>query len=305
MNLSPLNAIRAVARRVNDSYAYRSGPIYRSIVQTLPAPHPPAKPRFDLPLLTACGQKHLPMLVQSLYSLAICWSRLPAVTVVSDGTATVEEIEAALRWWPGDLQVRTWQFYADYHRARGRAAMAKYAEMDGFGRKLSAILAESEQRRMFWCDCDILFYSDFIPFLDIELPPVPFLVASLDWVHGYDTQLTDKLQAHLANYPPVNTGVDIFEGNLYDTCELEPLVEQATKYCNVFTEQTILAEAVYRRGKIVWDLDVMLIFDDDRLTFKPTFLGKHWAARHYVTPIRHLFWRDALAFRLGFRAGSK
>ena len=245
-----MNSLASTVRRVSDSLAYRSGPVYRQALQLLPAPHPASKPALDLPMLTACGRRHLPMLVQALYSVAVSWSRLPAVTVVSDGTATVEEIERAARWWPAPLEVRTWQSYAAYHRERGRTSLVRYAEKDGFGRKLSAILAETECRRMFWCDCDILFYSDFVPFLNIGFQPTPFLVTSEDWLYGYDSALTEKLQPHLLSFPPVNTGVAIFEGNLHDTCGLEPLIEQATVSCNVFTEQTILAEAVYRRGKI-------------------------------------------------------
>ena len=292
---------RTVSRRLSNSFAFRSGLLYRQALRMLPVPRLPSKPALELPLLTACGRRHLPMLEQALYSMAVSWSRLPAITVVSDGTAPLEEIARRLRWWPNGLEVKPWQAYADYHRERGRSALARYAENDGFGRKLAAILALSESRRMLWCDCDILFYSDFTPYLSLDLPPAPFIVATQDWVNGYDSELVAKLRPHLLERPFVNTGLAIFEGNLYDTCGLEPLIEQASVSCNVFTEQTILAEAVYHRGKIVWGLDVIRIFDDDILTLKPTFLSEQWMARHYITPVRHLFWRDALAFRLGAR----
>ena len=252
-------------------------------------------------MLTACGRKHLPMLQQALYSAAVNWSRLPAVTVVSDGTIDEAEIARKLAWWPAELQVRPWQIYADYHRDRGRTALARYAENNGFGRKLAAILALSESQRMFWCDCDILFFSDFTPYLNIEIPPVPFFVATEDWCYGYDTNLTDTLQPHLLDTRPVNTGMALFEGNLYDSCCLEPLIERAAVKCNGFTEQTILAEAVLRRGRIAWELDTVRIFSEDLLTLTPTFIGKPWVARHYVNTLRSLFWRDALAFRLGIR----
>ena len=64
------------------------------------------------------------------------------------------------------------------------------------------------------------------------------------------------------------------------------------------TEQTILAEAVFQVGRIAWSLEVVRLFDGDKFTIKPTYVGKQWIARHYVGYIRHLFWRDALAVRL-------
>ncbi len=65
-----------------------------------------------------------------------------------------------------------------------------------------------------------------------------------------------------------------------------------------FTEQTIMAEAVFQVGCIAWNIEMVRMFNDDEFTIKPTYLGKKWIARHYVFPIRHLFWRDALAARL-------
>lgn len=301
MSLSLKDRALIVGRRLKNSLAFRSGSLYRGALRLLPPPRVPEKPALELPLLTACGRKHLPMLEQALYSVAIRWSRLPAVTVVSDGTVELAEIGRRLRWWPAGLEVKAWQASAEHHRARGRSALVRYAGKDGFGRKLSVILAEAESRRMFWCDCDILFYSDFTRFLNVDLPAAPFFLASEDWVYGYDSNLTANLQAYLLQSPPVNTGLAIFEGNLYDDCELEPLIKQASVKCNVFTEQTILAQAVTRRGRIEWGLEVSRIFSSDQFTLSPTFCGKQWPARHYITPIRHLFWRDALALRLGVR----
>jgi len=102
----------------------------------------------------------------------------------------------------------------------------------------------------------------------------------------------------LYSRPPVNAGLVLCEGNLYDACALRGLIKQGMLHWMDFTEQTIMAEAVFQVGRIAWNLQMVSMFDDDEFTVKPTYLGKKWIARHYVSPIRHLFWRDASAARL-------
>lgn len=282
------------------SLAFRSGPLlYRPLLARFPAPRFRERPGLGIPMLTMCGGQHLAMLEQALYSIALNWSEIPELTIVSDGTVEVDVVLRRLKWWPAELSARSWESDRDYHRAVGRPELGDYAERHPFGRKLSTVLATAEQRRFLWIDCDILFYADFTPLIP-ESKGRTEVMTALDWCYGYDPQLI-KVLPHLLTRPPVNTGVAIYQGNLYDTCELGALVERTAEYCDNFTEQTILAEAVFQTGEIAWDLNAIRIFDDDIYSLRPSFLGQGWLARHYVTNVRHLLWRDALALRVGAR----
>jgi hypothetical protein len=239
------------------------------------------------------------MLKQALFTIAVHWKQIPNVVVVSDGSLSLSYIHQELSWWPAGLEVVSWQGSRDFHKARRRFELAQYAERNVYGRKLSVILAMAEQSRVLWCDCDILFFSDFSNLVEKRVQSKPFLQTAEDAIYAYDVQLTDGKLKHLYSRPPVNTGLVLCEGNLYDSCDLGEIIKQALLDCMYLTEQTILAEAAFQVGSIAWSLQVVRLFDDDKFTIKPTYLGKNWIARHYVAPIRHLFWRDALSARLG------
>ena len=237
--------------RIIRSAAYRSGPVvYRRLLTVMPAPRLRPKPHLDIPMFTMCGNRHLEMLEQALHSIGQSWSHLPSVTVISDGTVRGSEIEKRLAWWPAELRAESWEASHDYHESRGRQPLADYAQRHPFGRKLSAILAGSEQNRILWIDCDILFFSDFSAMIPCAPEQRPAVMTTLDWCYGYDRNLVEKALPHLMSYPPVNTGIGVYEGNLYDGCNLEPLVRLTESHCDNFTEQTILAEVVHQLGRI-------------------------------------------------------
>lgn len=293
-----IRSLRRLASRIPNSFAYRSGPVYREVLKLLPLPRFRKKEALGIPLLTMCGRKHLFMLEQTLLTIARRWTLIPNVIAVSDGSASLSEIRARLSWWPSDLEVVGWQEQRDFHKDKGRSELVRYAENDDYGRKLSTILAMAERSRVLWCDCDILFFSDFSAFIDKRPRGGPFVETAEDMDYAYDTCLTAGPLKHLYSRPPANTGVVLCEGNLYDACALGRLIKQGLPNSMYFTEQTILAEAVFQIGRIAWNREVISLFDTDKFTIGPTYVGKHWVARHYVAPIRHLFWRDALAVRL-------
>ena len=285
-------------KTLKNSFAFRSGTIYRNVLNTLPAPRPKKKPVFDLTLLSMCGAGHLLMLEQCLLSIARNWAAIPEIVVVSDGSVSTEKIRKRLSWWCGPIEVKEWQAFRSYHSEKGRLELAAYADKDAFGRKLAAILAISEQKRVFWCDTDIIFYNDFSKTLLSTKVNAPFIYTTEDWMRAYDENLLENGLAHLQQIPAVNTGLVLCEGNLYDACNLKGLIDACIPTCHSFTEQTILAEAVFRKGKVVWDCDFIRIILKDTQSIKPTYLKSNWVARHYIRPVRHLFWRDALALRL-------
>ena len=249
--------------------------------------------------MTMCGKEHVLMLQQMLFTVATQWSLMPTVLAISDGSVTPAEIRRAFRWWPGSLETMDWRIFSEFHKERGRRELVQYAEKDPFGRKLSAILAMAEQRRVLWCDCDMLFFSDFSKLLPNQGLHGTLLETAEDSFYSYDARLTEEKLRHLYGFPAVNTGLVLCEGNFYEDCGLSEIVQQGMDACMYLTEQTILAEAVCKAGRVAWSLELIKMFNDDEATLTPTHFGQHWVARHYVGPIRHLFWRDALAVRLG------
>jgi hypothetical protein len=285
-------------KALKNSFAFRSGNIYRDVLGRLPTPKPKKKPILNLTLLSMTGEHHLLMLEQCLLSIARHWVAIPELIIVSDGNIPIEAIQKRLSWWCGPLEIKQWQEFTTYHSNRERPELATYAEKDPFGKKLAAILAVAEQKRMIWCDTDIIFYNDFSKILLNTPANTPCIYTTEDWTRAYDDNLIKKGLSHLQEIPPVNTGLVLCEGNLYDSCGLKTLVAACISTCHSFTEQTILAEAVYRKGKVLWDCELIKIILKDHQSIKPTYLRSNWMARHYIRPVRHLFWRDALALRL-------
>jgi hypothetical protein len=289
------------AVRVRNSLSYRSGPGYKKLLQLLPKPRLKRKDALEIPLVTMCGQNHLLMFEQTLFTIGVHWNLMPNVVVVSDGSLTLSRIQQQLSWWPRRVDVVNWQASRDFHKQKGRLELARYADKDVFGRKLSVILAMAEIGKVLWCDCDILFFSDFSKFIDVRSHGGLILQTAEDEIYAYDERLTQGTLKHLYSHRPVNSGIVLCAGDLYGASDLRKIIEQAASQPMYLTEQTVLAEAVCQIGTIAWGLDQVRLFHDDRFTLKPTYLGKKWIARHYVAAIRHLFWRDALASRLGMQ----
>jgi hypothetical protein len=68
-----------------------------------------------------------------------------------------------------------------------------------------------------------------------------------------------------------------------------------------FTEQTFFAIAAKLLSADMWRFNEIALFESDRFKLGPSYIGKNWFARHYVGPVRHLFWRDSFYKRLAPR----
>ncbi len=90
-----------------------------------------------------------------------------------------------------------WQELRDFHKDKGRFELAEYAEKHIFGRKLCVTLAMAEKTRVLWCDCDILFFSDFSTFIDTRPHDGPLLQTAEDAIYSYDKRLTEGKLEHL------------------------------------------------------------------------------------------------------------
>lgn len=285
-----------------DLVAFRARTAYRLVLKVLPSPRISPKPEQNLTLVSMCGAKHLGLLQQSLISLYGAWSALPKLHIVSDGSITVAEMQQALRWWSGTKEFSLWEEIVAYHAERGRHSIVKFAQSNIMGKKLAVILKAGELGPTLWCDSDILWFKDFssIPKLD-RASSLPILKISEDYQPSYDPRLIEYGLKHLACPPYRNAGLIYIQGELLKYCNLQPLIDLAAEYpCND-AEQTVFAEANYQLDSGIWLRDEIACFADDREEMLPNYTGKSWIARHYIGPVRHLFWRDALLLRLGLK----
>lgn len=288
--------------RVRNSFAYRSGILYRWLLGRLPALAPEdGKPELPLTFLTFGGAAHRLMLRECLGSLAQAWPRLPRVVVVSDGSLDPAAARD-LAGWRGSIEIRSWQEMAARLAEPRFANLVRFAERDAMGRKLAAIVACAREAPTLYCDVDVLWFR-FPPTLEgLLAAPGVKLAMSPDYQPMYDPALVPGRLPHLARPPFYCAGLLYAEGDFLASCDVAALLAHAAERGIGVTEQTLLAEADRQLGGRSWPADEIALSEDGRFTLGPSFRGRPWAARHYVGAVRHLFWRDALALRWGVTA---
>ncbi|MBD2201186.1 hypothetical protein H6G33_01035 [Calothrix sp. FACHB-1219] len=297
-----LNYFRNKKHKYKREIANLCNVIYEFIIRLFPVKNLPEKQEIELTLLTMCGKKHIGFLQQSLLSLYNSWSVLPKLQVVSDGSLNLSELEIAFAWWPAQKSFSLWEASVSFHENQGYPKLAEFACKSNVGKKLAAILDFGQKTRILWCDADVLWFTE--P-LDILIPiqshqELPLLKLSEDFHPSYDANLLSCGLEHLYNKPFINTGLVFINGNILNAVNLENLFNLSSKQSNHFTEQTILAEAAYQLKASLWTREEIACFLEDSISFVPNYHGKQWLARHYISPVRHLFYRDALALRLGW-----
>lgn len=287
--------------RLRDSLAYRSGALYRRLLERLPPPSMRQSPELPLTFLTFGGAGHRLMLRECLASLGSAWPRPPRVRVVSDGSLDPGATARELAWWRGSLEVVDWRDLAARLAAPRFATLVRFAERDAMGRKMLSIVASALEAPTLYCDVDILWFR-FPPTLGERLAaPGTQLAMSPDYQPMYDPALVPERLPDLARPPFFCAGLLYAEGDFLAACEVADLLGHAAERGIGVTEQTILAEADRQLGGAGWPAAEIALSEEGRTSLGPSFRGRPWAARHYVGGVRHLFWRDALALRAGWR----
>lgn len=282
--------------RIISSAAFRLRPALRWLGdnQILPNPKFREVPTFAMKLITLCGEAQLPMLRHSLTSISQSWHSFPeTTTVVSDGSLSSRTIRAALDGIPTNLSVDTVGEYCRHQQMAGRHVLADFAKLHPWNAKLAVFVKESEQGRFLWCDTDVLFFDDLSARI-ASFRKGALIRACRDYMYCYDAHIQAQLPASLLDQPPVNAGFVLAEGISYDALDLEKHLFYSRDHWSAYTEQTILAFCLQQMQGSYWADDEMIITEDD----SPEVLGNPashgWRGRHYISPHRHLFWRDAL-----------
>ena len=288
-------------RRALNSAAFRSGPVARAIVRALPA----APRRRELPpatfrLLCVSGRRHLPLLRESLRTLLASWTALPELLVVSDGSMAPDDLARALSFWPAPLATRSRDDVAARARALGVPLVDAFAAISGFGAKFAAIVTSALERPTLFVDADVLWFRDFsaeVAALAAERGEVVLRVSE-DFQRAYDEDVLAAMGEPLAEPPFVNSGVVFLRGDLLHAVDLSAGLVPASRRPHPFAEQTLLALAARRLQAPLLAQSLVACQVSDSQSLLITYRGRPWHARHYVGPVRHLFWRDALGLRL-------
>lgn len=252
-------------------------------------------------MLLLTGRSHVGLLRESLLSLYHACQTVPRLRVVSDGSLASSELREFLRWWPNTLEVRDAGELIAAQERSGRPALADFARFHVMGRKMAAVVEACETGPVFYSDVDVLWFRDPAALQAIGNGAAGITMCP-DHQMSYDRALIDKLGLQfLESEPYLNAGLMWIRGDLWANTALEKWVIEALKAYNFFSEQTLFAALAKAGAAPVWSQSEVACFNSDSTSIGPTYRRAQWIARHYVTTVRHLFWRDALAIRMGIK----
>jgi hypothetical protein len=296
--------MRRAATRVRNSLAYRMASVCRLAVSARPPRRLPPKAPSQWLVVTFAGPRQQLMLEQFLLSLYLAWPRLPRVRVITDGSDP-SWIPTAPRWWPGNVAVLRWGDVTAFHSSRGHTDLLRFASRVPMARKLAGVTMAAGDEPLIYADTDVLWFRTLDEAtLGNWVQSSPVMVISEDYQSSYDSALVPSHLPHLGAPPYSCAGFLFAFGDLLGACDLGPLMPYAAESGVAVTEQTIFAEMAHQLGARHWPSAEVYCHDRDRFSLRPTYQNKPWIARHYVAPARHLFWRDALALRLGVGLGA-
>ncbi len=289
----------AVSTRLRNSIAYRSGALARWLLALRPPRYPRRKQQSPHLLLTFAGAPYRVMLEQFLYSLARSWASLPRVAVALDRDEDEATFRVVTERWPGSLQLVRPRDVADRLAGQDLDDVLAFARREVVGRKLAAVVAFALDGAVLYADVDVLWFGDGGDLYELDRGGEAELVISEDYQASYDPRLVPVRLSHLASPPFLCAGIMLARGQFLRATSMRDLLPFLAESGVFFTEQTILAESACRLGRKTFSRTQIYSGDTDRFTLSPTYVGKEWIARHYVNPVRHLLWRDALALRCG------
>lgn len=305
-----MSGLAGLVRRAAASVSYRSAFVYRRALAALPprsAGSVPSAGSLPCTYLTFGGLGHRLMLRASVGSLAAAWPRHPRLVITSDGTLDRETVAHDLRGWPGDWELRSWEEALPVLESRGLGDLARFARREVMARKMAAVVAQALSGPVVYADVDVLWFRP-PPSLDGYLGEAhrgddPVLHLSEDFQPSYDPRWYPERIPELIPQPFLCAGALFAQGDVLGHVrqlgDFGDFLAEAAETGIGVTEQTLLALAHRRLGGEAWSAREIDLSLDDRVSFRPTFRGRAFAARHYVGPVRHLFWRDALALRTG------
>jgi hypothetical protein len=257
----------------------------------------PTKPESGLCYLTIAGRTHWLMLRESMFFLYWSWEKLPAITVISDGSWSAADFYPVFSWWPGKIEVFSREQIIAEADAAGERELAQYAGASAWGLKLASIVLLARREPVLFVDADILWFAD--PADLLGPPNLWHKPRGVREIHCYQHRdMAMRFCPKVLESPFVNGGILALHGEFLTPEILRAMVHQAlADPSNGAFEQTIIASAVHMGAGLLPSKTSLVAFDDMHRFCHRNMRSEGYYSRHYVSWIRHLFYRDALRLR--------
>lgn len=285
-------------QKIRNSLSFRSGALYRNFFQCIPLL--PTRKFSDensaFRYLTLVGREQLAMLRASLWSLQEVSHQLPPLTIACDTSLDCLTLSRAMKWWPGPIQIWTAEDLSHFSDECLPGQIAYFCKNHLFGLKFAAVIRAGMTGCTIYADTDVLWFrSPELLLPRSRLGCAASLQLQCDRQMCYDPRLVE-LWPTLEQQPYCCAGVIVLRGDLrdlYSEIETERLIEIFGSP-NYFTEQSIFAVMQKKIGMGCLDAEAAYLSWNDQFKLGPTFFNQSWILRHYVGPVRHIFWRDVV-----------
>jgi hypothetical protein len=290
-----------VLKKIKNSLAYRLPVLYKYLIGLNTAfrkKHPAITENNVYNLVMLSGSTQLNMLNVCLKSVYNNFKQLPHIYVITDQSLSASACKKGIHWFPeSNVTVIDALTCIAYHEDKGNHLIKQFASKNPMGLKLAAILQVIDVGKpVLYSDTDVIWYDDPIAYLSAFLNvPHFYLALSVDFQPAYDHGLINKYNLTVLNEEPYFCAGISFINKLteehYQT--IENLLPAVIQQSNHFSEQTMLALLNKQSGTFCLDKNKFTMELNDALNFLPA-KKKQITARHYIGPVRHLFWRDTL-----------
>lgn len=255
------------------------------------------KEKGEFTYLTICSKRGLDMAAASLYSLFINSEILPnKIIIISDGSW---DVSVGIKYFARrglKVECKMWSECAERFK-ESHPDLHKWANKQIWGKKMAAILSESEEAPTLFADPDVLWYKTPLTSDEWKLP----FKISLDCCHSYDQEYIKVSCKHFLNdtSEPINCGVVYIRNgvSLLNDHALD-CIKYESEHCGNFAEQTVFA-LMDADIKSHWNAKEIVSSIDDVIApfFSPSILYECTRARHYFWRLKWLYWTEYFKMR--------
>lgn len=247
-------------------------------------------------MVIMCGELQIPMLQQGLSSIYKSFKCLPHIYIITDRSLKPQDCRLRIRWFPQKhISIISSADCIEYHKIAGNDLIAKFAERSPMGLKLAGILQVSNLNKpLLYSDTDVLWKNDpHVTLENILNYNSSTIHMSHDFQSSYDFQLIKNKRLDVLLHTPYYCAGIMFITKIPDENLrlINNLISECIDNSNHFTEQTIFSYIQKLAGDSMLLATDFTLSLDDQFSLLPKTTNS--IARHYVGPVRHLFWRDS------------
>ncbi|PAW94998.1 hypothetical protein CKK33_16425 [Mucilaginibacter sp. MD40] len=284
-------------RRIKNSLAFRFPVlVYKKWLTYFSHYQPQDKPAAEFNYVVLCGKDHYPFLKQVIISIQKKFSQLPHLYTFVDFGFPESQIKNILALYPSSkISVLKAEECVKYHLDKNNVRVSEFASKNPMGLKLAAILQIADNRSpLIYTDTDVLWLKDPIDDISNLLKDDLSMHMSYDYQPGYDFDFIAKAGLEGLLEPPYYCAglMLIKEIDAGDVDTINKLLPYLIEKSEHLSEQTLFAHLQKQKGKSALFADKYVLSTTGQFDLRYS-VKDEWIARHYIGPVRHLFWRDA------------